>query len=88
MGTGPHWDYAHRMRRDNAYVHQRAVYLGYKHIHRLTGLTLMTPDRVNFIYGPYFIRNDDPRMILMSGMDTFLEKMKNGYFPGGVVYAA
>ena len=43
-GTGPNGDYAHTMRKDNAYVNQRAIYSGYKKMHGLTVLSLMAPD--------------------------------------------
>ncbi len=50
MGTGPNGVYAHTMRKDNAYVNQRAIYSGYKKMHGLTVLSIMTPDGINYIY--------------------------------------
>ncbi len=50
MGTGPNGDNAHTMRKDNAYVNQRAIYSGYKKMYGLTVLSIMTPDgRINCI---------------------------------------
>ena len=69
MGTGLHGDYAHTMRRDDAYINQRAIYSGYKHMHGLTVLTLMTPDGLHFVYGPCSICNNDPGLMIMSGLD-------------------
>ncbi len=60
MGMGPHGDYSHTMRRNDAFINQRAVYSGYKHIHGLTVLTRMTPDGLHFVYGPCSIRQNDP----------------------------
>ena len=88
MGTGPHGDYAHTMRKDDAYVNQRSVYSGYKKMHGLTVLSLMTPDGINFIYGPCSIRQNDPGVMLMSGLDEYLVEMQDGYFPGGIMFAA
>lgn len=41
-GTGPHGDHAHTMRNDDAYLIQYTIYSGYKHIHKLAVLPLMT----------------------------------------------
>ena len=71
-GTGAHGDYAHSMRKDDAYINQRAIYSGYNKMHGLTVLSLMTADGLNFIYGPCSIRQNDPGVVLLSGLDTFL----------------
>ena len=76
------------MRKDDAYVNQRSVYSGYKKMHGLTVLSLMTPDGINFIYGPCSIRQNDPGVMLMSGLDEYLVEMQDGYFPGGILFAA
>ena len=87
-GTGAHGDYAHSMRKDDAYINQRAIYSGYKKMHGLTVLSLMTADGLNFIYGLCSIRQNDPGVVLLSGLDTFLEEIQDGYFEGGRLYAA
>ena len=75
--TGPHGDYAYSTRKYDAYVNQRAVYSGYKHMYGITVLTLMTPDGLNYIYGLCSIRQNDPGMMMMNGLDSFLEEIQD-----------
>ena len=48
-------------------------------MHGLTVLSLMTADGLNFIYGPCSIRQNDPGVVLLSGLDTFLEEIRDGF---------
>ena len=88
MRTGTHGDYAHTMRKNDAYVNQRAIYPGYEKVHRLTVLLLMTPDGINCIYGPCSICQNDLGIMLMSGLDDYLVEIQDGSFPDGIMFAA
>jgi hypothetical protein len=86
-GTGPHGHYKGAQRKPWAYITQRAVYSGHKKFHGIATLTIMMPNGINYMYGPFSARVGDRSAIHMSNMCQFLEQIHDGHF-GGQHFAA
>ena len=88
LGTGPNGNYRGAMRKDNAYINQRAIYSGYKKLHGLTALALALPTGIHYIYGPCSMRRSDSSMVNMSQVDNFLYQLQANRFPDDKKYTA
>ena len=86
-GTGPHGHYKGAQRKPWAYITQRAVYSGHKKFHGIATLTIMMPNGITYVYGPFSARVGDRSAIHMSNMCQFLEHIQDGHF-GGQQFAA
>ena len=87
VGTGPNGDYEGTMRKDDAYIKQRAIYSGYKKQHGLSCLTIMTPPGIHYIYGPCSMRSSDVTMVNLSDVDNFLEQLQQHFDPNRPLFA-
>lgn len=85
-GTGPDGDFEDGNRRNNAYIMQAAVYTGYKSLHGLDTIALMTPDGIDYIYEPVSARAGDNGAMNMGEIDNFLYDIQEQYEPGGRKY--
>ena len=75
-GTGPDGDYHGSMRKDHAYIMQRAVYSGYEKIHGLTSLELCLPNGILYMYRACSMRKSDRSMVNLSHVDQFLQDLQ------------
>ena len=82
-GTGPNGNYCGSMRKDHAYMTQRAIYSGYKKQHGLTSLMLCLPTGIYYIYGPCSMRGSDRSMVNMSAVNQFLIDIQTNENGGG-----
>lgn len=85
-GTGPNGDFEDGNRRPNAYIMQGAVYTGYKKLHGLDTITLMTPDGIDYIFEPVSARVGDNGAMNMGEIDNFLYDIQEHHDPGGRKY--
>jgi hypothetical protein len=84
--TGPDGDYVDAPRKANAYWHQRALFTRYKHLHGVKMLTILLPNGISFIWGPFSARPHDAAVLGWSQLNTMLNRLQNGLFPGGLRY--
>ena len=59
VGTGANGNYHGSMRKDHAYIRQRAIYLGYKKQHGLSSLMISLPTGIHYMYGSCSVRQSD-----------------------------